>query len=220
QKLEVPSEWGHHYSEFKGDGLGAINKLLETKKGFVAGAFYKEGLGDIDLVWGNKDYGLEHILKRREKQAKNQGLNEQQAKEYALNIAKTIPEAIEKGNAITDNYGRMAVEYKNIRVGLNDKWDNQKLDNKWVVSSYEIYNSESEPPFLLMAQLQGVGLGTPKLTEPNPTTNALKTQEPLSHLEQANAEKLAKLETEKALFKEKGDYKNAPDYKKNIKEND
>ncbi|GAA8817204.1 hypothetical protein VN1328_06630 [Helicobacter pylori] len=40
----------------------AINKLLETKKGFVAGAFYKEGLGDIDLVWGNKDYGLEHII--------------------------------------------------------------------------------------------------------------------------------------------------------------
>ncbi|WP_219922685.1 hypothetical protein, partial [Helicobacter pylori] len=43
QKLETPSEWGHNYSEFKGDGLGAINKLLETKKGFVAGAFYKEG---------------------------------------------------------------------------------------------------------------------------------------------------------------------------------
>ncbi|WP_459099580.1 DUF3519 domain-containing protein [Helicobacter pylori] len=61
-----------------------------------------------------------------------------------------------------------------MRVGLNDKWDNQKLENKWVISSYEIYNSESEPPSLLMAQLQGVGLGTPKLTEPNPTTNALK----------------------------------------------
>ncbi len=40
-----------------------------------------------------------------------------------------------------------------------------------------------------MAQLQGVGLGTPKLTEPNPNTNALKTQEPLSPIEQANAEK-------------------------------
>ncbi|WP_042967661.1 hypothetical protein, partial [Helicobacter pylori] len=45
QKLKTPSEWGNNYSEFKGDGLGAINKLLETKKGFVAGAFYKEGLG-------------------------------------------------------------------------------------------------------------------------------------------------------------------------------
>ncbi len=68
QKLKTPSEWGHNYSEFKNDGLGAINKLLETKKGFVAGAFYKEGLGDIDLVWGTpktKDsdgYGLAHIL--------------------------------------------------------------------------------------------------------------------------------------------------------------
>ncbi len=174
-KLETPSEWGHNYSEFKGDGLGAINKLLETKKGFVAGAFYKEGLGDIDLVWGNKDYGLEHILKRREKQAKNQGLNEQQSKEYALNIAKTIPEVIEKGVKVERN-GRMAIEYQNIRVGLNDKWDNQKLDNKWVVSSYEIYNSESESPFLLMTQLQGVGLGTPKLTEPNPTTKKLKKE--------------------------------------------
>ncbi|WP_228839932.1 DUF3519 domain-containing protein [Helicobacter pylori] len=61
-----------------------------------------------------------------------------------------------------------------MRVGLNDKWDNQKLENKWVISSYEIYSSESEPPSLLMAQLQGVGLETPKLTEPNPTTNALK----------------------------------------------
>ncbi|PUD73508.1 DUF3519 domain-containing protein [Helicobacter pylori] len=167
QKLET--QWGPNYSEFKNDGLGAINKLLETKKGFVAGAFYKEGLGDIDLVWGNKDYGLEHILKRREKQAKNQGLNEQQAKEYALNIAKTIPEVIEKGVKVERN-GRMAIEYQNIRVGLNDKWDNQKLDNKWVVSSYEIHNSESESPFLLMTQLQEVGLGTPKLTEPNPNT--------------------------------------------------
>ncbi|WQY03000.1 DUF3519 domain-containing protein [Helicobacter pylori] len=196
QKLETPSEWGENYSEFKGDGLGAINKLLETKKGFVAGAFYKEGLGDIDLVWSNKDYGLEHILKRREKQAKNKGLNEQQAKEYALNIARTIPEVIEKGVKV-DNNGRMAIEYKNIRVGLNDDWYSEKLPNKWVISSYEIYNSESEPPSLLMAQLQGVGLGTPKLTEPNPTTNALKKQEPLS--EQSNAKKLAKLESEKGI---------------------
>ncbi len=206
-KLETPSEWGPNYSEFKGDGLGAINKLLETKKGFVAGAFYKEGLGDIDLVWGNKDYGLEHILKRREKQAKNQGLNEQQAKEYALNIAKTIPEVIDKGVKVERN-GRMAIEYQNIRVGLNDDWYSEKLPNKWVISSYEIHNSESEPPSLLMAQLQGVGLGTPKLTEPNPTTNALKTQEPLS--EQANAKKLLKEQHAITPLKEFG--KNYPEF--------
>ncbi|MEJ8610744.1 DUF3519 domain-containing protein [Helicobacter pylori] len=50
-------------------GCLSVNFLEHLNKphfcGFVAGAFYKEGLGDIDLVWGNKDYGLEHILKRR-----------------------------------------------------------------------------------------------------------------------------------------------------------
>ncbi|WRB51858.1 DUF3519 domain-containing protein [Helicobacter pylori] len=61
---------------------------------------------------------------------------------------------------------------------LNDKWDNQKLENKWVISSHEIYNSESGLPFRPIAQLQEVGLELSKLTEFNPTTNALKKQEP------------------------------------------
>ncbi|WP_425331416.1 DUF3519 domain-containing protein [Helicobacter pylori] len=149
----------------------------------------------MDLVWGNKDYGLEHILKRREDQAIAKGLSEAEAKEYALNVVKSIPEIIEKGVKV-DNNGRIAIEYKHMRVGLNDKWDNQKLENKWVISSYEIYNSESGLPFRPIAQLQEVGLEPSKLTEPNPTTNALKTQD-LSPLEQAKAEKLAKLESEK-----------------------
>ncbi len=65
-----------------------------------------------------------------------------------------------------------------MRVGLNDKRDNQKLESKWVISSYEIYNSKSGLPFRHIAQLQEVGLELSKLTELNPTTNALKKQEP------------------------------------------
>ncbi len=82
-----------------------------------------------------------------------------------------------------------------MRVGLNDKWDNQKLENKWVISSYEIYNSESGIPFRPISQLQEVGLEPSKLTEPNLTTNPLNSQD-LSPLELAKAEKLAKLESE------------------------
>ncbi|WRF08861.1 DUF3519 domain-containing protein [Helicobacter pylori] len=167
QKLKTPSEWGPNYSEFKNDGLGAINKLLETKKGFVAGAFHKEGLGDIDLVWGNKDYGLEHILKRREKQAKNKGLNEQQAKEYALNIAKTIPEVIDKGVKVERN-GRMAIEYQNIRVGLKDNWKGEKLPNHWIITGYEkLENSESLYTSPLITKSEILPLNS---VEPNPTT--------------------------------------------------
>ncbi|GAA7859199.1 DUF3519 domain-containing protein [Helicobacter pylori] len=171
KKLETPSEWGHNYSEFKGDGLGAINKLLETKKGFVAGAFYKEGLGDIDLVWGNSKYGLEHILKRREKQAKNQGLNEQQAKEYALNVAKTIPEVIEKGVKVERN-GRMAIEYQNIRVGLKDNWKGEKLPNHWVITGYEKRSENSESLYTSPLITKGETLPL-NSNKPNPTTKKL-----------------------------------------------
>ncbi|WQV40851.1 DUF3519 domain-containing protein [Helicobacter pylori] len=170
QKLETPSEWGHHYREFKGDGLGAINKLLETKKGFVAGAFYKEGLGDIDLVWGNKDYGLEHILKRREDQALNNGINETEAKKYAMSVVKTIPEVIEKGVKVERN-GRVAIEYQNIRVGLKDNWKGEKLPNHWVISSYELYDTEKQA---LRSTPQAItkekAFNSLNSVEPNPTT--------------------------------------------------
>ncbi|PUD21467.1 DUF3519 domain-containing protein, partial [Helicobacter pylori] len=160
-KLETPSEWGENYS-----------KLLETKKGFVAGAFHKEGLGDIDLVWGNKDYGLEHILKRREKQALNNGLNEAEAKDYAMSVVKTIPEIIEKGNAITDNNGRMAIEYENIRVGLKDNWKGEKLPNHWVITGYEkrLENSESLYTSPLITKGETLPLNS---NNPNPTTKKL-----------------------------------------------
>ncbi|WRA12461.1 DUF3519 domain-containing protein [Helicobacter pylori] len=171
QKLEVPSEWGHNYSEFKGDGLGAINKLLETKKGFVAGAFYKEGLGDIDLVWGNKDYGLEHILKRREKQALNNGINEAEAKDYAMSVVKTIPEVIDKGVKVERN-GRVAIEYQNIRVGLKDNWKGEKLPNHWVITGYEkrLEDSESLYTSPLITKGETLPLNSNKL---NPTTKKL-----------------------------------------------
>ncbi|TPH97304.1 DUF3519 domain-containing protein, partial [Helicobacter pylori] len=167
QKPETPSEWGHNYSEFKNDGLGAINKLLETNEGFVAGAFHKEGLGDIDLVWGNKDYGLEHILKRREDQAMAKGLNETEAKEYALNIVKTIPEVIEKGVKVERN-GRTAIEYQNIKIGLKDNWKKEKLGNHWVITSYEkrLENSGSLYSSPLITKSEHLLLNS---NEPNPT---------------------------------------------------
>ncbi|GAA8900278.1 hypothetical protein BTM188_14520 [Helicobacter pylori] len=114
--------------------LGAINKLLETKKGFVAGAFHKEGLGDIDLVWGN--YGLEHILKRRIESYIKKGLKPEFAEQRALNLVKTIPEVIEKGVKVERN-GRMAIEYQNIRLGLKDNWQGEPLKSRWVITGFE-----------------------------------------------------------------------------------
>ncbi|WRE16975.1 DUF3519 domain-containing protein [Helicobacter pylori] len=182
-KLDAPSEWGPNYSEFKGDGLGAINKLLETKKGFVAGAFYKEGLGDIDLVWGTpktKDsngYGLAHILERRISNEMKKGLSEAEAKEYALNVVKSIPEVLEKGTKGTDDLGRVFVDYGNKRVGLNNEWKKEKLENHWVISSYELYDTEKQA---LRSTPQAItkekAFNSLNSDEPNPTTKKLNKE--------------------------------------------
>ncbi|MFP5988690.1 DUF3519 domain-containing protein [Helicobacter pylori] len=167
-KFEAPSEWGPNYSEFKNDGLGA---------------FYKEGLGDIDLVWGTpktKDsngYGLAHILERRISNEMKKGLSETEAKEYALNIVKSIPEVLEKGTKGTDSLGRVFVDYDNKRVGLNNEWKKEKLENHWVISSYELYDTEKQAlrstPQAITKEKTFNSLNS---VEPNPTTKKLKKE--------------------------------------------
>ncbi|WP_121287626.1 DUF3519 domain-containing protein, partial [Helicobacter pylori] len=208
-------EFGKNYPEFALKPKEALEKLLQEKNGQVAGAAYREDLGGIDFVWGNKDYGLEHILKRREEQALNNGLNETEAKEYALSVIKTIPEVINKGVKVERN-GRVAIEYQNIRVGLKDNWKgeklpNQKLPNHWIITGYEkLENSESLYTSPLITKSEILPLNS---VEPNPTPKPLTDQEDLlktsenlnettkeatnlSPLEQAEAEKLAKLQRE------------------------
>ncbi|WP_375153407.1 DUF3519 domain-containing protein [Helicobacter pylori] len=190
-------EFGTNYPEFALKPKEALEKLLQEKNGQVAGAAYREDLGGIDFVWGTpktKDsvgYGLAHVLERREQQALSLGLSEAEAKEYALNIVKSIPEVLEKGTKGTDHLGRVFVDYGNKRVGLNNTWNNKDLENHWVISSYELRDTTEKPTHFPTSQAitKEKDIHSLNSVEPNPTTNALKTQEPLSPLEQANAEK-------------------------------
>ncbi len=202
-------EFGTNYPEFALKPKEALEKLLQEKNGQVAGAAYREDLGGIDFVWGTpktKDsvgYGLAHILERREQQALSDGLSEAEAKEYALNIVKSIPEVLEKGSKGTDHLRRVFVDYGNIRVGLNNTWNNKDLENHWVISSYELRDTTEKPTHFPTSQAitKEKDIHSLNSVEPNLTTNALKTQD-LSPLEQAEAEKLAKLESAEETKKE------------------
>ncbi|WP_412032727.1 DUF3519 domain-containing protein, partial [Helicobacter pylori] len=218
-------EFGKNYPEFALKPKEALEKLLQEKNGQVAGAAFREDLGGIDFVWGNKDYGLEHILKRREEQAISKGLSEAEAKEYALNVVKSIPEIIEKGVKV-DNNGRIVIEYQNIRVALKDNWKGEKLPNHWVITSYERMSENSGSLYSspLITKRSHLLLNS---NEPNPTQKPLTDQEDLlkntelesettqeatnlSPLEQANAEKLLKLQHAITPLKEFG--KNYPEF--------
>ncbi|WP_435369590.1 hypothetical protein [Helicobacter bizzozeronii] len=86
--IEPNPAFGEHFKEFEGKGAQAVAKLLQEKRGQVAGAFFREDLGYIDLVWGDSKKGLAHILERRTQQ-----YGEQQALEFIHNLPRILQEA-------------------------------------------------------------------------------------------------------------------------------
>ncbi|WP_152550783.1 DUF3519 domain-containing protein, partial [Helicobacter pylori] len=200
-------EFGKNYPEFALKPKEALEKLLQEKNGQVAGAAFRDDLGGIDFVWGTpktKDsngYELVHILEKREKQYQKLGLTSEQAKERTNELLKQIPEVIEKGIKDDDYIGHATIRYNDIEVGLSSQKGNTPLKNHYMITSFERDEKvlrELETNGTLSNDYKGnSNYSALNLNEPNPTTNPQKTQTPLSPLEQAQAEKLAKLESEK-----------------------
>ncbi|EGP8042159.1 hypothetical protein I0O17_001730, partial [Campylobacter upsaliensis] len=119
--------------EFYRDGKGAVEKLLKEAedfkqrgekgefKGQVAGAFYKEGLGEIDLVWGDENFGLRHIIDKHGDEF------EDIAAELDEIIAKGVLEKGEHRYFIKHNdyKGMIALDYKG------------KESNAWILTLYK-----------------------------------------------------------------------------------
>ncbi|MCQ2684722.1 DUF3519 domain-containing protein [Helicobacter pylori] len=205
-------QFGKNYAEFVLKPKEALEKLLQEKNGQVAGAAFRDDLGGIDFVWGKdgKDgYGLAHILEKREKQYTRLGLNTEQIKERTDELVKSIPEVIENGALFKDDLGRVSVELNNIRVGLKNTWDNNNLNNHFVVTSYErdekvLRELETKPP-LSNDYKDNSNYSALNLNENNSTKESLKSQEPpsLSILEKSQLEKQKKLESERLAKAEK-----------------
>ncbi|MCR2099721.1 DUF3519 domain-containing protein, partial [Campylobacter upsaliensis] len=118
-EAELKEDFGINFEGFK--GKEAVLKLLEEKRGQVSGAFYKEGLGEIDLVWGDSKKGLRHILNKHGGEFEN--------------LARELSEAVENGKIVKDDKGRLRLEYENKIVGIKDNWKGEKT-NHWVVTAY------------------------------------------------------------------------------------
>ncbi|EPW1547840.1 hypothetical protein ACWEOT_000124 [Campylobacter coli] len=138
QELNIQplKEFGENYTEYYHDGKGALQKLLIEKQGQVAGAFHRKDLGDIDLVWGDRNFGLSHIVNRREEDFIKQGLNKIEAKNKALNFIKEIENIINNGNVKKGN-NRAFIDIKNSRVMV--ALDYKGKDKKWIITAYNFY---------------------------------------------------------------------------------
>lgn len=154
-------EFGTNYAEHYRDGQRGIEKLLaEAKdyevrkeagkltkaeieqgayKGQVAGAFYKEELGDIDLVWGDSHFGLQHILERRTQDFIKEGFSPDQAALKAREFVESLPQIVENGE-VTFGKNRAFIDFDNKRglIALDYKGDDSR---KWLITAYKEYDA-------------------------------------------------------------------------------
>lgn len=115
-----------NYPEYKGTGQKAVDFLVKNKSGQVKGAFNRNDIGDIDVVWGevtNKiehtGYGLSHIIDK-----------------HGDSAAKKLGDVVETGDVtMTDKRGRIYIEKDNYRVVIRKSWNGNH--KKWIVTGFE-----------------------------------------------------------------------------------
>ncbi|WP_229762986.1 DUF3519 domain-containing protein, partial [Helicobacter pylori] len=195
-------EFGKNYPEFALKPKEALEKLLQEKNGQVAGTAFRDDLGGIDFVWGNKDYGLEHILGKRKKQYKKLGLTPEQAKERTNELIKEIPNIIQKGLKEEYKPGYAVIILNNSKVVLSKFKGDNELKNHYMITSFEaddkvLRELETKPP-LSNDYKDNSNYSALNLNENNSTKESLTSQEPpLSVLEKSQLEKKKKLESER-----------------------
>lgn len=194
------SNFGKNHPEFYHKGKEAVAYLLKVKKGQVAGAFYRDDIGDIDLVWGNDNFGLKHILKRRQedyfndiikdiktkispddfKQNKIQIIKNTKtlAKSKALDFVKNdLDEIIKRGNIFIDemeNRAFLETNDKKVVVSL----DYNEQDRKWILTAYNKYKTSPRQADLHKDEAHGTSFSSSHSAEVknNSTTNSFKNQ--------------------------------------------
>ena len=207
-ELALRGIFGENYAEFKGKGQEAINHLLETKSGQVQGAFHRDDLGDIDLVWGNDEIGLKKIINKHLNDFADFKGDTAQDK-----LANALSEIIAKGN-LEKTHNGFNVNFNGYIVGLNRGWNENGVkigDNKWIVTAFDNNKEISEKA---TATNFTRGAAQPQnLDEIIPNSNSQSQAPQKSLLEQARenterlraaqeAEQIAQKEAELARLKE------------------
>ena len=135
KKAQEPKPIGHGffgnvYNQFKGKVMQAVKFLTKHGSGDLLGVFHRNGVGDIDMVWGDEGGGLCHIL--------NKHIND-----------KDFPTVKELVSRIEDIVNNGAVDFSNgdkivlkkdgyvvtIRRNIRDKGI-KIADKNWVLTAY------------------------------------------------------------------------------------
>ena len=121
---EVQKLLGEEYTDVK--GIEAIVKLLEERSGHVKNAFSKNEIGSISLVWGNDDFGLQHIIKRRNEEGFD-----------GESFLYEIPNIIKNGQVRARRDGRFEINHMDDVVVISPNLRDDAIT--FVLTAYERY---------------------------------------------------------------------------------
>ena len=87
-----------------GSGVFGNDFLMKHKGGDLLGVFHRKDVGDIDLVWGDENGGLAHILNKHVGEGKSFA-NVDEAMSHIQNIIETGKNDFEDGDKIVFRKG-------------------------------------------------------------------------------------------------------------------
>ena len=116
-------EFGINYAEHYHSGESAIQKLLLEKQGQVAGAFYREGIGDITLAWGEKGTG------------KSDGWGLAKIAEYHPEVLDKLDKLIQDLPIVKETENRYKLDNGDFFISIRKDFNGEKQN--WVLTALE-----------------------------------------------------------------------------------
>ena len=129
--------FGNVYTSFKGKPKEAFWFLINRQEGDARAVFTRNDIGDIDLVWGDENCGVRHILVKhineRDFPTVNQMIEEVSNIILYGHISYDNPD-----KAILQNDGYIVAIRKNYRI------DGKKLETQnWILTAYSKKSSDT-----------------------------------------------------------------------------
>ena len=131
--------FGDVYNQFQGNAQEAFAFLKERRSGDVLGVFRRDGVGNIDVVWGDKGGGLSHIIDKHVGEGKSFSSVDEAAK-VIDSIIKTGDKVFENGDKIVFKKGSKLVT---IRKNVRDK-GKKIADKNWILTAYDELSADGD----------------------------------------------------------------------------
>ena len=128
---EGEGPFGKIYRQFKGKAKEAFDYLMKVKEGDALGVYNRKGIGDIDLVWGDKNGGLAHIISKHIGKGKSFANIE--------DAQNSISDIINNGGVIFENGDKVVISKngKIVTLRKNFRVKGKKIaDKNWILTAY------------------------------------------------------------------------------------